>query len=405
MTMAAKNFDSAATVRRPVTGIKVLDLTRLLPGAFCSQLLADLGADVIKIEEPGTGDPARAIGTPAVHESGAFLLTNRNKRSLTLNLKKEHGRDVFLRLAAGADVVLEGFRPGTAQRLGVGYSTLSKTNPRLVYCAISGFGSDGPYAKRTGHDLNYMAIAGALQLFGTEESGPIVPGLSIADIGGGSLMALAGILAALFERESSGLGQFVDIGMSDGALAWLPLYAAESLFGGHEPLAGRHPFIGQAPCYNIYQCADGRYLSLGIIERRFWLQFCNAFGLSDLSERQWPNGAEAQEQAVRLRSLFASDSRASWLERMVELDLPVSPLNSIGEAFSHPQFRYRKMLQHVDHAREGRIPQIGFPIKLSRTPCAIHAPPPMLGQHTEEILREIDCTAEDIADLRRLGAI
>lgn len=390
---------------RPLDGVKVLDMTRLLPGAFCSQLLADMGADVVKIEEPGTGDHARKIG-PRIHgDSGAFLLTNRNKRSLTLNLKTEEGRSAFLRLSAHADVVIEGFRPGTSEKLGVGYETLSGVNPRLVYCAISGYGSNGPYAQRPGHDLNYMAIAGALHLFGTEGSGPVVPGLSIADVGGGSLMAAIGILGALLERQGSGLGQFVDIGMSDGALSWLPLYAAERLFGGHEPVAGLHPFIGQAPCYNIYQCADGLYLALGIIEAHFWRRFCAAVDLPELVDRQWPTGEEARDQRRRLRDLFALETRETWLRKLIRFDLPVTPVNSIGEAFSDPQFLHREMLRHIEHPRDGLIPQIGFPIKLSRTPCAIASPPPMLGEHTEEILREIDYTAEEITELRRSGAI
>lgn len=405
MTTAGVTPLGAESRRRPLDGITVLDLTRLLPGAFCSQLLADLGASVIKIEEPGVGDHARHIGLSARHESSAFLLTNRNKRSVTLNLKADAGRELFMRMASRADVVLEGFRPGTARRLGLDYEVLSTQNPRLVYCAISGFGSDGPYAQRAGHDLNYMAIAGALQLFGTADSGPIVPGLSIADIGGGSLMAVSGILAALLERQSSGLGQFIDIGMSDGVVAWLSLYAAEYLFAGVEPSAGQHPFIGQAPCYNIYRCADDRHLALGIIEPHFWRRFCEAVGLFELIDCQWPIGAEALQQRASLQQLFAAEPRAVWLERLAGHDLPITPVNSMAEAFADPQLRHRQMLQHVEHPHEGRIPQIGFPIKLSRTPCAIDTPPPLLGEHTDEILREIDCTADEIADFRRLGVI
>lgn len=220
-----------------LAGLKVLDLTRLLPGAFCTQLLADYGADVLKIEQPGAGDYNRQFAPIAKEESGSFLLLNRNKRSLTLNLKAEEGRDVFRRLVKEADVVVEGFRPGVMTRLGLDYDALHGVNPRIVYCAISGFGQDGPYALKSGHDLNYLGIAGALQLFGTPDTGPIVPGLSIADVGGGSLMAAFGILAALGARERTGKGQFIDISMTDGLVSWLCYHAADYLFAGVEPAA------------------------------------------------------------------------------------------------------------------------------------------------------------------------
>src|SRR5512146_218613 len=237
-------------------GVVILDLTRLLPGAFCSQMLADLGARVIKVEQPGRGDYNREFAPRARHESGSFLLLNRNKESLTLNLKAAEGKAIFRRLASRADVVLEGFRPGVMDRLGVGYETLRADNRKLVYCAISGFGQDGPYAQVPGHDLNYMAIAGALQLFGKAGEGPIVPGLSIADVGGGSLMAAVGILAALMNRDRTGEGQLVDVSMTDGAVAWLAYHGADTLFGAVEPRGGERPFIGEAACYNVYRCRD-----------------------------------------------------------------------------------------------------------------------------------------------------
>jgi crotonobetainyl-CoA:carnitine CoA-transferase CaiB-like acyl-CoA transferase len=219
--------------------IKVLDLTRLLPGAFCSQMLADLGAEVIKIEEPGRGDYNRAFPPIARVESGSFLMLNRNKKSITLNLKSGNGKAILQRLAARADVLIEGFRPGVMERLELSYDILKESNPGLIYCAISGFGQDGPYRDRPGHDLNYLAVCGALQLFGKAGDGPIVPGLSIADVGGGSLMAVAGILAALIARGRTGQGQFVDISMTDGAASWLALHAPDFLFSGIEPRARR----------------------------------------------------------------------------------------------------------------------------------------------------------------------
>src|SRR5882762_4057828 len=213
-------------------GRRILDLTRLLPGAFCAQILADLGAEVLKIEEPKAGDYNRTFPPMAKTESGSFLLLNRNKKSLTLNLKTVAGKEIFNKLSLDADVVLEGFRPGVMDRLGLGFDELAKANPRLIYCAISGYGQDGPYRLMPGHDLNYMAIAGALQLFGTAGGGPMVPGLSVADVGGGSLMAVSGILAAVIARGRTGKGQLIDISMTDGAVSWLALHGAEYLFAG-----------------------------------------------------------------------------------------------------------------------------------------------------------------------------
>ena len=277
-------------------GITVLDLTRLLPGAFCSQIMADLGADVIKIEQLEGGDYNRTFLPLAKEESGSFLLLNRNKKSVALNLKSEEGKQVFRDLVATADVVLEGFRPGVMERLGLSYEKLAAINPKLVYCAISGYGQDGPMRLEPGHDLNYLALAGALQLFGKAGEDPIVPGLSIADVGGGSLMASTGIMAALISRGKTGKGQFVDISMFDGAVSWLAYHAADYLFADIEPRGGERPFIGGAPCYNVYRCADGRHVALGIIEDHFWHRFCDAVGLAELKEVQWPTGENAARQ-------------------------------------------------------------------------------------------------------------
>jgi crotonobetainyl-CoA:carnitine CoA-transferase CaiB-like acyl-CoA transferase len=388
-----------------LTGIKVLDLTRLLPGAFCTQILSDFGADVVKIEEPTRGDYGRKVGTLAKQEAGSFLLLNRNKRSLTLNLKSDEGQAIFLRLVADADIVLEGFRPGVAKRLGIDYAALKKINPRVIYCAISGFGQDGPYAKRSGHDLNYLSIAGALQLFATPATGPIVPGLSVADVGGGSLMATIGILVAMAARQHTGVGQFIDISMTDGVIAWLALHGADYLFAGHEPRGGEEPFIGQAPCYNVYRCADGKYVALGIVEHHFWIRFCEAIGKPSFIARQWPEGAEALAQHQHLQALFVTKPRDQWIEQLVPLDIPITPVNSMAEAFSDQQVRHRNMLMSVNHPVEGEIPQLGFPIKLSDTPGKVTLPPPTLGQHSESMLREIGYSLNEISDLKLRGII
>ena len=387
-----------------LAGLKVLDLTRLLPGAFCSLMLADLGAEVIKIEQPEGGDYNRTFPPLNRAESGSFLLLNRNKKSVTLNLKAPEGRDILLRLVADADVLLEGFRPGVMARLGLGYETLAKVNPRLVYCAISGYGQDGPSRLKPGHDLNYLAEAGALQLFGKAGEGPIVPGLSIADVGGGSLMATTGILAALISRGVTGKGQLVDVSMHDGAISWLALHGADYLFAGMEPKGGERPFIGQAPCYNVYACADGKYIALGLIEEHFWHRFCDAVGLPELKDEQWPVGAREAAQKQQLADLLAQKPRDQWVAELEEADIPVGPVFSMEEAFADPHARHRQMLLSMEHPVEGTIPQLGFPVKYSGTPCTLRSPPPLLGEHNGEVLAGLGYSPEDVTALKA-GAV
>lgn len=388
-----------------LAGIKILDLTRLLPGAFCTQMLGDLGAEIIKVEHPHGGDYNRAFLPLNRKESGSFLLLNRNKKSITLDLKSDEGKAILRKLASTADVLLEGFRPGVMQRLGLSFDSLSKENPRLIYCAISGYGQDGPNRLKPGHDINYMAEAGALQLFGRAGEGPIVPGLSIADVGGGSLMASTAILAALLARGATGRGQFVDVSMHDGAIAWLALHAADMLFAGIEPKGGERPFIGQAPCYNVYVCADGKYVALGLIEAHFWERFCDAVSLPQYKTMQWPEGAQRDEQKRRLDELFLTRSRNEWVSMLAETDIPFGPVLSIEEALSEPHALHRKMLLSTQHSVEGTIPQLGFPVKYSDTPCAIHSAPPTLGEHTDEILKSVGYLPIEIEEFRRVGVI
>lgn len=388
-----------------LTGLRILDLTRLLPGGFCTQLLADMGAEVIKIEQPGAGDYNRTFLPLAKHESGSFLLLNRNKQSITLNLKEEAGKAIFRKLCVDADIVVEGFRPGVMDRLGLGYDALEEINSRLIFCAISGFGQDGPYRLKTGHDLNYLAIAGALQLFGQRGQGPIVPGLSIADVGGGSLMAIAGILAAVIARGRTGKGQFVDISMTDGAMSWLSYHGADYLFAGEEPRGGEAKFIGSAPCYNVYPCNDGKYIALGIIEEHFWHRFCDHAHMPELKADQWPSGPEADRQFHILGEYFLRRSRDEWVDFFEPADIPLSKVNNMEEAFNDPQLVHRKMLMSVDHALEGNVPQLGFPIKLSSTPCKIATPPPQLGEHTEQVLAGLGYSKEDIEAFGKANVI
>lgn len=396
--------EAAAPTPQALAGIRVLDLTRLLPGATCSLILADLGADVIKIEQPGEGDYNRSF--PPLHrkESGSFLLLNRNKRSMTLNLKDDRGKKILLRLARGADVLIEGFRPGVMERLGLSYEVLSQENPGLIYCAISGYGQDGPYRLKPGHDLNYLAEVGALQLFAKAGEGPMVPGLSIADVGGGSLMASNAILAAIIARGASGRGQFLDVSMYDGLVSWLPYHGADWLFSGVEPRGGERPFIGQAPCYNVYACKDGRHVALGVIEPHFWHRFCAFAGMEELKDDQWPTDDARDEQMRRLADFFLGRDRDDWVAAFAAIDIPFGPVLSMEEAFDSSHFRHRDLLKSVRHPVEGDIPQLGFPVKYSGTPCTIRMPPPQLGEHTMDLLAEIGAD-DQFDDLSRDGVI
>lgn len=289
----------------PLAGLKVLDLTRLLPGDFCTLLLADLGAEVLKVEDTGMGDylrwaPPYYEGAEDSAKSALHLALNRNKRSLRLNLKEEAGLEVLLRLVREHDVLVESFRPGVLERLGVGYERLSQQCPGLVYCAITGYGQDGPYRDRPGHDMNYLGLNGLLALTGERDGPPVQSAGQIADIGGGSLMACLGILAALRERDRSGEGQLVDVSMFDGSLAWLALVAARWFADGSAPRRGELELSGGLICYRPYACKDG-WVTLGALEPKFWQAFCRGVGREDLIERQFERpGSEAHAEVERI---------------------------------------------------------------------------------------------------------
>ena len=392
---------------RAFDGVRFLDLSRLLPGPYCSLLFADLGAEVIKVEEPGLGDYARQT-PPHWGESGIgtyFLLLNRNKKSLSLNLKTEGGKAVFRRLAGTADVVLESFRPGVMDRLGLGWEALSALNPRLVYCAISGYGQDGPYRDLVGHDINYMGYAGALSVTGRRGDAPLMPGVQVADLGGGSLLAAFAIAAALHHRQSSGRGQFIDASMTDGVVSWLAPYLGPFFATGRVPARGEERLNGGWTCYQVFEAADGGHVTLGALEPKFWANFCRLIDRPDLVLLQYAEGETRARVEADLRAIFRTKPRDEWVRLLQSDDVCAGPVLGMDEVARDPQFAARGLFQTLRHPLLGTLPQVAFPVKLSATPGRMDTPPPDLGAHTDEILARLGYDAQAIQALRREGSV
>lgn len=382
-------------------GIKILDLTRLLPGAFCTALLADYGAEVIKVESVDEGDYARNMGYQAGGQSVAFMQLNRNKKSLAINLKSVEGLAILKQLVTKSDVLIEGFRPGVAGKLGVDYGIVSEINPQVIYCSLSGYGQNGPYWDRAGHDINYLSIAGILNLNGPRNSSPQLPVLQIADIGGGALFAAAGILMALLSRYRTGEGQYLDISMLDGLISWQVLYLSEFLFTGTVPERGEYLLSGAAACYNIYQTSDRKYLGIGVVEPKFWREFCDIIGKPEWYDQQYVTGKEQDELIKNVQGIIAGKTCREWVEIFKDRDVCCEALLTLDEAVNHPQVRQRKMILEVEHPSLGTVRQIGFPIKFSRAGGRVRSPSPFLGEHTAEIMQEIGFNADQIDALHR----
>jgi crotonobetainyl-CoA:carnitine CoA-transferase CaiB-like acyl-CoA transferase len=405
-------------VSLPLEGIRVLDLSRLLPGGFCSLLLADFGADVVKVEDTGMGDYIRWSPPyyEGVHESARsalFLSLNRNKRSIRLDLKHQDGREALLRLVRSYDVVLESFRPGVLDRLGVGYGRMREQNPGLVYCALTGYGQDGPKRDASGHDMNYLGLVGLLGLTGELGGAPMQAAGQIADIGGGALMAAFGIMTALRERDGggagsgspgSGEGQLVDVSMSHGALSWLALVAAAYLAGGPVPRRGELPLAGAIICYRPYECADG-WITLGALEPKFWQNFCRGAGREDLIGSQFEHpGSDAHAE---VKKIFKAKSRGEWEAFAREHDCCLEPVSELDEALSSELVRARGMVVDIEQpGAERQVEQLGIPVKLGRTPGEHgRLPGPMLGEHTQAVLLAGGYSEAEVAELLRSGAV
>jgi len=399
-------------------GIKVLDLTHLAPGALCTMFLGDLGADVIKIEAPpGVGGRGAGIGLSPMGEEGrreaAFDALNRNKRSIGLNLRADKGREIFCRLAQTADVIVEGFRPGVVKRLGVDYETIRTINSRLIYCSLSGYGQDGPYSNRPGHDVNYISIAGVLDLIGTPDCPPVIPLNLLADFAGASLHGVIGILAALVARSKTGTGQYVDISYTDGAMSVLAWFISNYFSSGIPLKRGETWLHGAYPYYGVYEAKDGKYVSIGCVEPWFWENLCRALGKEEyisycISPEHFlhkPEGEKWEEISSYLKQVFLTRTRDEWFDFFADKDVPVGKVYTFDEVFNDPQVLHRQMVLEIDHPTLGKVKHPGIAIKLSETPGKVRSLAPIFGEHTEEILRELGYNKSQIDELRQCNII
>ncbi|MBF0550021.1 MAG: CoA transferase [Deltaproteobacteria bacterium] len=376
-------------------GIMVLDLSRLFPGPYCSMILADHGARVIRIEDRRFEHESRSLPLNGV---------NRNKEHMTLNLKHDQGKEIFFMLAAQADVVIEGFRPGVTARLGVDYESIKQHRSDIIYCSITGFGQTGPYRDWVGHDVTYIGYGGVLGINGERDRPPVIPGIQVADILGGGMNAAVGILMALLWRQRTGQGQYIDISMMDGVVAALPAAIGAQAMSDFSPKRGDSLLSHKFACYNVYRTRDGKFLNVGAGENRFWQKLCDYLGIPDYGPLQYD--ADRREEIIaHLQQIFETKTRQAWLSELQTGDFCVGPVNEIDELYEDPQVKDREMIVQIADNMSGIIPLVGIPVKFSATPGAIRTAPPEFGQHTERILRELGYLDTEIARMTSLGAI
>jgi crotonobetainyl-CoA:carnitine CoA-transferase CaiB-like acyl-CoA transferase len=391
----------------PLDHIRVLDLTRLAPGPHCTMILADLGADVIRVGEPGGGrragiERSRMSETELIAQRRltAFNALDRNKRSITLNLKLPEALAAFYDLARNADVVVEGYRPGVARRLGVDYETLSAINPRIICCSISGYGQDGPYRLVVGHDINYVAMSGALSMIGEKDGPPAIPANLLGDYGGGGMHAAAGIMAALIARERTGRGQYIDIAMTEGVITLAASAFSQTLATGEPILRGENRLTGGVPHYNVYVCKDGGYIAVGANEPWFFENLCRELDGEEFAAEHAAAGERREQVFDFFRRTFAQRTRDEWWERLKEKDVCVAPVYTLAEAANDPQIRARGMVVDLPHEEFGTVRQVGISIKLSDTPGAVRHTAHQAGEDTDAVLHEAGWSAGRIAALR-----
>ncbi|MGH7391924.1 MAG: CaiB/BaiF CoA transferase family protein [Candidatus Rokuibacteriota bacterium] len=391
-------------------GIKIIELARVPPAEMPGMMLADMGADVLKIETPEPHRPRDA----ASDRRAAFAFVNRNKRSMALNLKVPEGQAILRKLVAGADVVVEGFRPGVMKRLGADYDTVRTLNPRIVYCSLSGFGQDGPYRDFPAHDMNYLSLAGVLGLIGEPDRKPVIPLNLVADYAGASLHGALGIVLALFARERTGRGQHVDVSYLDTTVSLLAATPNMRFFfsDGVAPRRGEGFLGGSYPYYAIYETRDGKLLTIGCTEPWLWENFCRAIERPDLARfarqaDQFVRAANAEEDAARrdIEAIIRTRDRDDWYERLVKADVCVGKVYDVDEMVRDPQINHRGMIVEAEHPRYGKVRQFGVAIKLSETPGTVRSAAPLAGEHTEAVLEGLGLGREDIGALRVKGVI
>jgi formyl-CoA transferase/CoA:oxalate CoA-transferase len=392
----------------PLAGLRVLDLSRILSGPFATMVFADLGADVIKLENPTVGDDTREWAPPYQGDQSAyFLAINRNKRGIAVDLKSEGGRAIAQRLAEQADVLVENFRPGTAARLGLGYTELAARNPRLIYASISGFGQTGPYSSEPGYDAIAQALGGLMSVTGETDGEPVRVGNSAADLGA-AMWAAIGILTALHARATTGRGDWIDVSLLDGQIAWLTYLAGGYFATGEVPrrYGSAHPSI--VP-YQALRTADG-YLMVAVGNDMLWQRFAPLLGLPELAEDPRfatnPDRVAHRAELIPLvETALAARGSADWAEELSRVGIPAGAINTIDKALVHPQVQARDMVLTAEHPTAGTLRMTGSPIKLSEHTTTVRRPPPLLGQHTDEVLGELGYSAQAIAALRAEGVI
>jgi crotonobetainyl-CoA:carnitine CoA-transferase CaiB-like acyl-CoA transferase len=397
-------------------GVRILDLSRVVPGTFCTMLLGDLGAHVLKIEAPATSEFLDASTSPLDASSrrrAAYYAPNRNKKSMVLNLKTEAGQGIFHRLSQRADVIVEGFRPGVAQRLGIDYQTVSRLNGRIIYCSLSGYGQEGPYRLFPGHDINYISLAGVLGVIGPGDGHPVVPLNLVADLAGAALYGALGIVAALVARNSTGRGQYVDVAYLDGAVSLMTWLSCGYFLDGLVLKRGESWLHGAYPYYAVYEAKDGQYISIGCLEPHFWENLCHLLGKEEFMPYHFaldhtfhkPEGEKWSEIRAFLKQVFLTKTRDEWFALLIQNDIPAGKVYAPHEVFCDPQVLHRQMVVEVEDPALGRIRQVGITPKLSDTPGRIRSLSPLPGENTDETLRELGYRQEEIESLRKAGVV
>jgi len=388
----------------PLHEIRIMDLSSRMPGPMCAQILADLGAEVIKIESPRAPDMFRRF-EPLIDGTGSlFHVCNRNKKGLTLELRHPRGREIFLRLIKNTDVVVEAFRPGTMERMGIGYDILTEANPGLIHCSLTAFGQTGPYRLRPAHDLNLLALSGVLDLLGDKDGPPIVPPVQMSGLGG-AFQGVVGILAALLSRGKTGRGQSIDVSLFDGVSAFAALEMSRYMAGHHIPKRGLTEGGGGYACFNVYRTADGRYLSLGCLEPQFWETFCRVIGKEAFIAEQWAPPPRQNELMEEVRSVFLSRALDEWLVALDPETICVAPVNTFEEALQDPHIRERGTWFQGELPRGGKVPQAALPLRFGGDRPGWRSHPPGHGEHTQEILSGLGLADGNIEELRTLGVI